>query len=757
MPISKFYLPRYFFLLSPPTPPRSAPAPPRPARKFVELLSEEFGKSLEVFEKMRAASKDKKVTITFGEQEFSMIGADTTLFLPFDPSTQSFEICVTLVLVLTLITTPLTLAFEKIEKDLSAVDVAVDFFFLADVVRNFNTAVVTDDDVLIRNRRMLSKRYISGWFFPDLISSIPYKLLMSGGNNYLASSKKGLKLFRLMRLGKLVRLLRMSKIMRKLREPLQKVADVLKMDFETYFGIFKTVMAFLIFVHWLGCINMLIAREFGFPDESWVVVSGLVGVDEMGVVVERAPLYRQYRWSIFRGFVQMLAGIGDQMGMPMIGGSCIDVITDYCEVEYWFLGIMLYVAFLFQCIISAQLMSFYVAISMSETAKRDEIATTNEYMRHKCLQPDLRDRVRQFYKVHHAAGKVFDERGILSKLSGPLRNEIMQFNSREMLDICPFFKNAPMGIFKAVSSSFSSTVHAAHEPVFHEGDDPREKAAGGADSEAGIYFIRSGIAEVLAKSINGNYDSSSPIIADVGEGSYFGDVSLIQKKPRTASVRARSVLICYTLSAERLFEALENFPYCHTYLITIARRRLQRTERLSAVANRTVTGTTKRRMMRHAIVSEEPDEEDMQTVYWQTHKKHLRAEVVKDRWKHVKARLSLAKDVNLAPLRGKPPSRGGSLVRDNSVMNLSSNLRDHGLDHGLAGAAGAFVKSAGLQTKRKQTVVPGGSEANSTGETKSDPAADGANANAPARRQSSPGRLPPLQAVRERYEKDPPG
>ena len=43
-------------------------------------------------------------------------------------------------------------------------------------------------------------------------------------------------------------------------------------------------------------------------------------------------------------------------------------------------------------------MSIYVAVGMSKNQFRDELRTANEYMRHKSLPPDLRDRVREFYK-----------------------------------------------------------------------------------------------------------------------------------------------------------------------------------------------------------------------------------------------------------------------------------------------------------------------------------------------------------------------
>jgi hypothetical protein len=109
------------------------------------------------------------------------------------------------VLIVTIRTTPLSLAFHKIEKKLELFDLVVDCIFLADVVRNLNTGVVTDSDQIILDRRTITKRYITSWFVPDLVSSLPYKY-MTNASKFINQGKKGLKMLRLLRLGKLARL-----------------------------------------------------------------------------------------------------------------------------------------------------------------------------------------------------------------------------------------------------------------------------------------------------------------------------------------------------------------------------------------------------------------------------------------------------------------------------------------------------------------------------------------------------------------------
>ena len=102
----------------------------------------------------------------------------------------------------------------------------------------------------------------------------------------MAQGEKGLNLFRLMRLGKIVKLLRMSTMMQKLREPAQRLADYVRIDFHIYAELANLLLGFATAVHWMGCGNMLLSREFCFPDESWVIGSGLLEVDANRTLID---------------------------------------------------------------------------------------------------------------------------------------------------------------------------------------------------------------------------------------------------------------------------------------------------------------------------------------------------------------------------------------------------------------------------------------------------------------------------------------
>jgi len=55
----------------------------------------------------------------------------------------------------------------------------VDIFFSIDIIINFNTAILKDNDLfeIEDDRKKIACTYIKSWFFIDLLSVIPFEIL----------------------------------------------------------------------------------------------------------------------------------------------------------------------------------------------------------------------------------------------------------------------------------------------------------------------------------------------------------------------------------------------------------------------------------------------------------------------------------------------------------------------------------------------------------------------------------------------------
>ena len=96
-------------------------------------------------------------------------------------------------------------------------EAAIDFCFLADVVVNFRTVIV-EKDREIWNRRTIARNYFKSWFFIDLISSLPFDLLITAsngsGHGMLGPLTRAMKMFKFSKIAKILRVAKIAKLLR---------------------------------------------------------------------------------------------------------------------------------------------------------------------------------------------------------------------------------------------------------------------------------------------------------------------------------------------------------------------------------------------------------------------------------------------------------------------------------------------------------------------------------------------------------------
>ena len=106
------------------------------------------------------------------------------MLYPEDEIKGQWDVFITLVLLFTCITTPARIAFDNdddIEVGWETTRWIVDFFFLVDIIINFNSAYQDDDFKTIEDRKRIALDYIFGWFLLDIFAIIPFTELAQIG------------------------------------------------------------------------------------------------------------------------------------------------------------------------------------------------------------------------------------------------------------------------------------------------------------------------------------------------------------------------------------------------------------------------------------------------------------------------------------------------------------------------------------------------------------------------------------------------
>ena len=110
--------------------------------------------------------------------EKSTIGGDKWLVHPLSNFHATWDIVVSLLILLTVVTMPLSLGWEDINESFYIMNLVVDMIFMLDVCKNFSTGYVDENDAIIMDSKLVRKNYLTGFFVTDFCSSIPLDLIL---------------------------------------------------------------------------------------------------------------------------------------------------------------------------------------------------------------------------------------------------------------------------------------------------------------------------------------------------------------------------------------------------------------------------------------------------------------------------------------------------------------------------------------------------------------------------------------------------
>lgn len=118
---------------------------------------------------------------------------------------------------------PVAIAFydDSIDPGWLTLNIITDIFFVIDIVLNFWTGLITNDNFVILELRRIRWTYFRCWLWVDLIAVCPLDYIALGLTNIasvraLLQAARILRVFRLARLLSLLRLLRVVKFMKNL-------------------------------------------------------------------------------------------------------------------------------------------------------------------------------------------------------------------------------------------------------------------------------------------------------------------------------------------------------------------------------------------------------------------------------------------------------------------------------------------------------------------------------------------------------------
>ena len=405
------------------------------------------------------------------------------------------------------ISVPLRLAFIRIWDDraavavLSGLDYLGDLFFLLDVVLYFFTPYLSDG-ILERGRREIKAHYLRTWFWPDLLSSLPFDLLCLP----FMSLRSVLP-------WRLTRLIRFAKY-----DQYFAVWEQYSTRFPQLIRFSKLILGMMLILHWLACMWFACGYLFGFGSTVWLPPAEIVDAELSG----------QYVFA-FWWATNIVTQVGGDPGLP---SNTAERVMDLCIA---FLSVFVV------AVVIGNVNELVSELNANEGRLREKLQTLNHFMQTRRLPNDLQARIRTYYLTIWTRRGGVDDASIMSELPTTLRTEISLVMNQDILGKVPIFASSSSGFIHSLVGHLKLQTYGPKELIVREGDIGSE-----------MYFVSRGQVNVIV---------GGKVVGSIGSGGFFGEIAVLQDMSRrTASIEAVNYCDLFVLTHEDMATLFKSFP-----------------------------------------------------------------------------------------------------------------------------------------------------------------------------------------------------
>ena len=300
---------------------------------------------------------------------------------------------------------------------------AISALFLVDMVLTFNRAYRPKrGSKYVYNRRMIARRYFRGWFFIDIISTIPYDLAII----LLGDARDQLEMT--IRFFSVLKVSRGLKLVPVLNSLINYMTHRLRITYSAA-EVFRLSIAMLFMVHYLACLWTYVGLRF--EDTFKTEVGSTVG--EMSwIQAQNLSIYAEI------GYTHRLYAVATFVSITAVFGGVSSVSpNNYCE--YIVLSVMMLLGGLVWAWVLSSLCSIFSSLNPHEAAYKNQMDELTFFMEEQHLPKPFRKRLRDFFHQTQdfARAEGFDE--LFLRMSDQLRSETAQLVARDSLSKIWYF------------------------------------------------------------------------------------------------------------------------------------------------------------------------------------------------------------------------------------------------------------------------------------------------------------------------------
>jgi voltage-gated potassium channel len=258
-------------------------------------------------------------------------------------------------------------------------------------------------------------------------------------------------------------------------------------------------------------------------------------------------------------------------------GLEIDRTTVYVKAIYWVITTMTTVGYgditpssniqlvyaIFVMVLGVGTYGYIIAnianlLGNIDTARMDfsrKMAVVDAFLAYRAIPADLEQRIREYYQYIWENRLDHKEDEVINDLPDSLQTEVALFLRKPLLSQVPLFHEAGVVFHQEVARYLNIHIYMPGDLIVRRGDH--------GDS---MFFISKGSVRILSAN---EQDS----LAVLGEGSFFGETSLLREQPRNATVYAMGYCNIYSLDKSRFDQLLEKFPSFKKIIVETSAKR----------------------------------------------------------------------------------------------------------------------------------------------------------------------------------------
>lgn len=302
-----------------------------------------------------------------------------------------------------------------------------------------------------------------------------------------------------------------------------------------YPNIFRLISLFvmiMVFIFWDACFYFMISKYVGFDTDEWTLQ---LKTDD------HKQLLGKLTYCLYWASKAIT--------------SIINLKPAEIPVEQIFIVLNLLISLLVFAALVGNITSIISNLDAQRSSFQQKVDSIKSYMKMRLVNKELQRKVLKWFEYSWSNSQGLDEEQVKSFLPENLQTEISMSIHFDTLKQVHIFQDCEPGLLQELVNKLVLQVFSPGDYICRKGDIGRE-----------MYFVKRGVLHVVS-------DDGQTVFAKLKEGSYFGEISILNIQGnktgnrRTANVVSVGYSDLFCLTKDELWRALVEYPVAKQTLI----------------------------------------------------------------------------------------------------------------------------------------------------------------------------------------------